>query len=147
MKHFVNGEFLSLPEIADKYDIALNTLYQRAYRGWRGNELVYKLHTARKQKMVMYEGKEIPVKELAEISGVQEQTLLARMKKGDTGKQLVRPKYSRPDKGVYWNGEKHTIQGFTDKFTNYHISSVCLKLKKGMSPEEIVEQSNRRSNH
>lgn len=144
MKHLVNGEFLSLAEISREYDIPLSTIYQRNYRGWKGNELVYPRNKTRKTRSVMFQGVETSIKDLAKMSGLNEETITARANKGDTGEMLIRPRYSRPGKEILWLGQKWTLKEFTQRFTNYHLSTVCHKINKGESPDKIIQDSENR---
>lgn len=147
MKYLIKDEMLSLSEIAKKYDIPLNTLYQRAYRGKTGEELTLPVYKRKDKKTVIYKGEEITLTELSEITGLTRNGLARRIQKGQVGEELSRPKYLRTNTGIDYKGVRYSVTKFAELFTNYKMVTVYAKLKKGQTPEEIIEDSKARESN
>lgn len=85
----VNGELLTLSQVARKYNINYYTVHFRYSNGARGADLIKPLK--KKQLLVTFEGKTLTLKEWSRKLGFSYKTLQHRYSKGLRGNDLFKP--------------------------------------------------------
>lgn len=72
----------SLSEWSKELNINLGTLYNRYYKGWSNEEILYGKNSSKSTIYLEHDGKKLTLKEWGRIVGVHQDTLRNRMKKG-----------------------------------------------------------------
>ena len=90
----VNGERLSLPNIAAQYGVQLCTLRKRVNAGKTGSELIAPAAQAKGHGIVVG-GKEYTPRELADFTGLPLNTIYSRLNMGWVGDDLALPRKRR----------------------------------------------------
>lgn len=91
--HLVQGEYLSLTEVAEKHKISRATLVWRVRRGELGDALIAprRAPKAGKGKLYNIRGQELDLTSISALYGVPRGTLDWRASKGWTGEELIQP--------------------------------------------------------
>lgn len=93
-KYLVRGEMLCAAEMAEKYNISINTIYARIYKGVIGDDLVKKRarggepNTGAKR---LIHGRWLTVRQMSEQYGLSIGTIKGRIQRGQDGDALVVP--------------------------------------------------------
>lgn len=93
-RYEIDGEALTIPEIALRFKIGLPTLYARLRNGARGAALVEPPQDMT-AKTYEFEGRQVTRKELAGLTGLSPMTIYTRLRAGKTGDELVAPRAHR----------------------------------------------------
>lgn len=148
-RYDVKGEALTIKEIAEKYDLPMNTIRWRLKQGANESELL----APEGDHIARYEvrGEFLTVTEISEKYGIDKGTISFRIRSGKRDEGLVAPDkrlkanktYTRPSKFYEHKGEMLTADQIAVK---YNLSRSCIfnRLNKGIRGDALTAPAQRR---
>lgn len=149
-KHLVNGELLTLADIAERYNIPKHRLIRRAMRGITGNALLGKKRTGREGegKKHFVRGELLDVIQISEKYEVPPATVRKRIELGWEGDSLATPvvaaekryfnhKGNKQMKRYLVHGEMLTLTEIANKYS-LPKPTVCRRIKCGVTGDDLA---------
>ena len=153
-KYYYNGERITTQEIADESGLSLATVFRKLKTGATPEEIIKTSKKVKvgvieepkdgKKRTFIYLGNSVTLDELAEMSGLQRNTIWARIKNGMTVEEAITlPLGEKRAKKYEYCGQEFTLQELSE-LSGVSEATITERFKRGWTVEQAVETSTRK---
>jgi predicted DNA-binding transcriptional regulator len=159
-KYLVRGEWLSIFEISEKYNILAGTLVTRVNRGELGESLISPIrapNTGKGSKFLVH-GEVLTTREISTKYNIPKQTLQKRIKTGVTGDALAEPSMAHEDivklsiakrsdnfRRLLVRGEELTVSEIMSKY-GLTKPTVNSRIANGLTGDDLIKPPKKMNN-
>lgn len=132
----INGQEMTLSDIADEYGISRGTVGSRYRAGCVGNEIIF----GKDLKKYEVDGRLYTADEISNVFGIPKRQFASRLGKGwSVEKAATFPYKSFVEKEIEYNGEKHTINEWSE-ITGIKHQTLRWRINQGWDIDKIFDK-------